>query len=66
MVQTRMRHLITERIAESHRQVADLVSFTAQLQETASQHGVHSSHPGGGMRRRLRLPSEPAPSKSNR
>jgi DNA-binding transcriptional MerR regulator len=41
-VQTRMLHLITERIADAQRQVGDLVAFTAQLQETASRLGVHT------------------------
>jgi DNA-binding transcriptional MerR regulator len=45
-VQTRMRHLMTDRIAEAQRQVADLVAFTAELQATASRLTVHT--PDGG------------------
>jgi DNA-binding transcriptional MerR regulator len=45
-VQTRMRHLVTDRIAEAQDQVADLVGLIAQLQETASRLTVHT--PDGG------------------
>jgi DNA-binding transcriptional MerR regulator len=45
-VQTRMHHLVTDRIAEARQQVADLVSLIAQLQETASRLTAHT--PDGG------------------
>jgi DNA-binding transcriptional MerR regulator len=41
-VQTRMRHLITERITEAQEQVGDLIAFTALLEETASRLGGHT------------------------
>lgn len=45
-VQTRMQQLVTERIGEAHQQVADLIAFTAQLQEAAARLTVHT--PDGG------------------
>ncbi|MGH8873197.1 MAG: MerR family transcriptional regulator [Acidimicrobiia bacterium] len=62
-VQTRMRHLITERIADARRQVGDLVSFTAQLQETASRLGLHT--PDGACDDGCGCRAEPATSDTN-
>jgi len=41
-VQTRIRHLINERIGQAQQGVAELVRFTAQLQEAATKLGVHT------------------------
>lgn len=41
-VQTRIRHLVNERIGQAQERVGELVSFTAQLQEAAAKLGVHT------------------------
>lgn len=41
-VQTRIRQLVVERIEQAQERVADLVGFTAQLQEAAARLGVHT------------------------
>ena len=41
-VQTRIRHLVNERIGQAQERVAELVGFTSQLQEAASRLGVHT------------------------
>jgi DNA-binding transcriptional MerR regulator len=41
-VQTRIRHLVNERIGQAQERVAELVGFTAQLQEAAAKLGVHT------------------------
>lgn len=63
-VQTRMRHLVTNRIAEAQQQVADLVAFTAQLQETASRLTVHT--PDGACDEECGCRTDPAISDSRR
>jgi DNA-binding transcriptional MerR regulator len=59
-VQSRMRDLLTERIAQAHRHLAELVAFTAQLQGTASRLGVHT--PDGACDGECGCRSEPATS----
>jgi hypothetical protein len=61
-VQTRMRDLLKDRIAEAHRQVAELVAFTAQLQGTASRLGIHT--PDGACDGECGCRTEPATSAS--
>lgn len=41
-VQTRIRHLINERIGQAQERAAELVGFTAQLQRAAARLGVHT------------------------
>jgi len=41
-VQSRIRHLVNERIGQAQERVAELVGFTAQLQEAAARLGVHT------------------------
>lgn len=41
-VQARIRHLVNERIRQAQERVAELVGFTAQLQEVAAKLGVHT------------------------
>ena len=41
-MQTRIRHLLRGRIDQAQDQIAELVSFTAQLQQTAARLGVHT------------------------
>lgn len=42
-VQTRLRQLVTDRITQAQGRIADLVGFTAQLQEAATRLGVHTA-----------------------
>lgn len=42
-VQTRIRQLIDQRIAQAEARVAELVGLTAQLQKTAARLGVHTA-----------------------
>jgi DNA-binding transcriptional MerR regulator len=41
-VQTRIRHLVGERIGQAQEQIAELVAFTSQLQAAAARLGVHT------------------------
>jgi DNA-binding transcriptional MerR regulator len=41
-VQTRIRHLVGERIGQAQEQIAELVAFTSQLQTAAARLGVHT------------------------
>jgi DNA-binding transcriptional MerR regulator len=41
-VQTRIRHLVRERIGQAQDQIAELVAFTSQLQTAAATLGVHT------------------------
>jgi len=41
-VQTRIRHLVGERIGQAQDQIAELVAFTSQLQTAAARLGVHT------------------------
>lgn len=41
-VQTRIRHLVVERIGQAQEQIAELVAFTSQLQAAAARLGVHT------------------------
>lgn len=41
-VQTRIRHLVSERIEQARERVAELVGFTSQLQTAAARLGVHT------------------------
>lgn len=45
-VQTRIRQLVTEWVAQAQEQIAELVAFTAQLQTAGARIGVHT--PDGG------------------
>lgn len=42
-VQTRLRELVTDRITQAQDQIADLVGFTAQLQQAAVRLGIHTA-----------------------
>lgn len=63
-VQARMRQLVTERIDEGQRQVADLVAFTAQLQAAAAHLAVHT--PDGACDDDCGCRTEPTPTNSRR
>jgi len=41
-VQTRIRHLLGERISQAQDQIAELVAFTSQLQSAGARLGVHT------------------------
>ncbi len=41
-VQTRIRHLVEERIGQAHDQIAELTAFTARLQTANARLGVHT------------------------
>lgn len=56
-VQTRIRHLVGERITQAQERVAELVGFTAQLQEAAARLGVHT--PDGACDDRCGCRSDP-------
>lgn len=56
-VQTRIRHLVEERITQAQERVAELVGFTAQLQEAAARLGVHT--PDGACDDRCGCRSDP-------
>lgn len=42
-VQTRLRQLVSDRITQAQDQIAELVGFTAQLQQAATRLGVHTA-----------------------
>lgn len=56
-VQARIRHLIQKRIGQAHDQIAELVAFTAQLQQAAAPLGVHT--PDGACDDRCGCRSDP-------
>jgi DNA-binding transcriptional MerR regulator len=57
-VQTRIRHLVGERISQAQDQIAELVAFTSQLQSAAARLGVHT--PDGACDDDCGCRSEPA------
>lgn len=57
-VQTRMHHLVTDRIAEARQQVAELVDLISQLQETAARLTTHIPDGGCGAECGCRTDSE--------
>ncbi|MGH8915494.1 MAG: MerR family transcriptional regulator [Acidimicrobiia bacterium] len=58
-VQTRIRHLVHQRIGQAHDQIAELMAFTAQLQTAAARLGVHT--PDGACDDDCGCRSEPRP-----
>ena len=62
-VQTRIRHLVGERITQAQERVAELVGFTAQLQEAAARLGVHT--PDGDCDDRCGCRSDPGKTGTN-
>lgn len=56
-VQTRMRQLVSDHIAEAQQQISDLVAFTGQLQQAAFRLGVHTAE--GACDERCGCRSEP-------
>lgn len=58
-VQTRIRQLVTGRIAEAQQQIADLVAFTGQLQQAAGRLGAHT--PAGACDDQCGCRTDPTP-----
>lgn len=61
-VQNRIHALVTKRIAQAQDRIAELVGFTAQLQETAARLGVHT--PDGACDDDCGCTSEPSSAKA--
>lgn len=65
-VQTRMRQLLSRQIEQAQRQMADLMAFTAQLQETVSRLDAHTPEGGCDDQCGCRADHHPAKSMSAR